>query len=144
VFVVFKESISTKELNTFVASVVDGIALSIVRLNAIGFRHIIVGNLPYMECIPLSINELAYKGCSTNSTIVNQTSLHNSLLHQRVKGLNQQLSGLRVVIVDLTKAFKELISHPATYGKPHFRPSMPNPQLVVSIEFWTRKVDSFA
>jgi phospholipase/lecithinase/hemolysin len=118
--VVLKESALTKELDTFVVSVVDGIALSIVRLNAVGIRHIVVTNLPYMKCIPLSINELAYTDCSTNSSVVNQTSLHNMFLYERVKGLNKQLPSLRAIIADQTKAFKELISYPAIYGTHHF------------------------
>lgn len=48
----FQESAFTKELNTFVASLVDTIALSIVRLNAIGIRHFVVANLPYMSAFP--------------------------------------------------------------------------------------------
>lgn len=104
------------ELTTFVTTIVDGTALLIVRLHALGFRNIIVSNIALMACTPLSTMELEFTACSTNSTILTQTSLHNSLLQMRVKGLNLQLRGVHIVIVDQTKAFEELFTHGADYG----------------------------
>lgn len=99
------------------SSVVDGIAMTIVRLYGMGMRHIVVANSPLMECLPLSSMEMAYKACSPNSLVHNQTALHNALLQERVKVLNENLRDLHVVIVDQSKAFGELFAHGAKYGK---------------------------
>jgi len=112
----FQKTELAEELTTFASSVVDGIAVTIVRLYGMGMRHIVVANLPLMECLPLSILELAFKACSPNSTLHKQTALHNALLQERVKVLNEYLRGLHVVIVDQSKAFQELFTHAAKYG----------------------------
>jgi hypothetical protein len=101
-----------------VHTVVNGIAVNLERLHSFGVRNIVVLNLPLMECLPLSTVDaaLGFRACSTNATFVNETSLHNSLLQQRVKGLNEQLKGFHVVIADQTKAFHQLFYHGSDYG----------------------------
>jgi hypothetical protein len=101
-----------------VHTVVNGIAINLVRLHGFGVRNIVVLDLPLMDCIPLSIVDTAldFRACSTNTTLANETSLHDSLLQQRVKGLNEELKGLHVVIADQTKAFHQLFYHGSDYG----------------------------
>lgn len=116
-----KESSSfrVQELKTFLHTVVNGIAVNIVRLHSFGVRNIVVLNLPLLVCTPYSTMDVAldFRACSTNTTFVNETLLHNSLLQQRVRVLNQQLKGLHVIIADQTKAFYQLFYHGSGYGE---------------------------
>ena len=116
----FKESVygGQSEQEVFVHTVLNGIAIDIVRLHSFGIRNIVVLNLPLLVCIPLSTLEvgLDFRACSTNTTFVNEISLHNSLLQERVRMLNQQLKGLHVVIADQTKAMQQLFYHGPDYG----------------------------
>ncbi|KAG0583021.1 hypothetical protein KC19_3G102800 [Ceratodon purpureus] len=115
----FQESaFRVQELKTYVHTVVNGIAVNIVRLHSFGIRNIVVLNLPLLVCMPLSTLEVAldFKACSSNNTFINETSLHNSLLQQRVRMLNQNLKGLNVIIADQAKAFGQLFYHGSDYG----------------------------
>lgn len=116
-----KESVfGGQELKTFVYTVVNGIAVNVVRLYSLGIRNIIVMNLPYLPCIPREIrNDVAlnFGACSTNTTFVTETALHDSVLQQRVRMLNHQLKGLHVVIADQTKALYQLFYNGSAYGE---------------------------
>jgi phospholipase/lecithinase/hemolysin len=100
-----------------VTTVVDGIALNLVRLHGLGFRNIVVANLASMACSPYITVASNYTSCSSNSTLAYESSTHNALLARRVRLLKQELRGASFVIVDQTKAFEHIFHHGAQYGK---------------------------
>jgi len=112
-----KESAYASETNTTITTVVDGIALNLVRLHGLGLRNIVVANLANMACSPFNTVASNYTACSSNSTVAFETSQHNELLVRRVRLLNQQLHGANFIIVDQTKAFYHIFHHSAQYGK---------------------------
>lgn len=62
----------------FIYVVVDGIAVTIVRLHKMGLRHVVVSNLPSMKCIPLVIGKLDFMACTTDSALLTQTKLYST------------------------------------------------------------------
>ncbi|XP_024369129.1 GDSL esterase/lipase At3g09930 isoform X1 [Physcomitrium patens] len=112
----FQEHDKEQELHTTITTIVDGIALSLVRLYGLGVRNIVVSNLALMACAPFVTEVTTFTSCSRNATLLTQTSLHNSLLQQRVKTLNRNLGGLHIILVDQTKAFEVLFHHGSEHG----------------------------
>ena len=113
----FKESSESLEVEAMVRSVVDGIALNVVRLYDLGLRNIIVSNLFLLPCSPMVTVESNYTECSGNTTLINETAFHNELLQRRVRVLNQDLLGAHIIIVDQSKAFAYLFEHGAKFGE---------------------------
>ncbi|KAH8947622.1 hypothetical protein BDL97_11G052600 [Sphagnum fallax] len=103
-----------------ITTVVDGIALNIMRIHQLGIRNIIVADLVLMACMPYITASVGYAHCSHNQTLRNETTQHNLLLERRVNLLNQELAGssaARIIIVDQTKAFWYLMHEGASkYG----------------------------
>lgn len=100
------------------ANVVDGIALSLFRLQMIGIRHIMVASLVPGTCMPYNtiwVNNS--NACITNDTISSETILNNALLEDRVNLLNKGLHGADIIIVNMTKAFQELFHNGEKYGE---------------------------
>lgn len=79
----FKETSESLELGAMVQSVVDGIALNIVRLHGLGLRNIVVLNLSHMACSPMVTVANNYTKCSSNTTLLIETTIHNTLLQRR-------------------------------------------------------------
>lgn len=102
-------------------TVVDKIALNIVRLHGLGIRSIIVSNLAVMACSPYITVASNYSSCSRNTTLLNETLQHNALLEKRIQLLKHTLHGSHLVIVNQTKAFQFLFEHGHEYGeRPNF------------------------
>lgn len=108
-------------VSVLAANVVDGIALTLFRLQMIGIRHIMVASLVPGTCMPYSTmwanNSNA---CITNDTMSSETILNNALLEDRVKLLNKGLHGANIIIVNMTKAFQELFHNGEKYGEMAF------------------------
>jgi len=104
-------------LGTIVTTVVDKIALNIVRLYGLGIRNIIVSNLAVMSCSPYITVASNYSVCSRNTTLLNETMQHNMLLEKRVQLLKHNLHGSHLVIVNQTKAFEFMFEHGHKYGE---------------------------
>lgn len=106
-------------MDAIVATVVDGIAINMLRIQRLGIRHIVVANIAPGACMPYStllVNNST--ACIANDTINAQTMLHNSLLEDRVKLLNRLgLHGADIIIVNMTKAFQELFHNGEKYGE---------------------------
>ena len=106
-------------MDAIVATVVNGIAINMLRIQRLGIRHIMVANIAPGACMPYStlpINNST--ACIANDTINTQTMLHNSLLEDRVKLLNKLgLHGADIIIVNMTKAFQELFHNGEKYGE---------------------------
>ena len=99
-------------------NVVDGIALSLFRLQLIGIRYIMVASLVPGTCMPYNtmwVNNS--NACITNDTISSETILNNALLEDRVNLLNKGLHGADIIIVNMTKAFQELFHNGEKYGE---------------------------
>jgi len=112
-----KESPYAAEMNTTISTVVDGIAVNLLRLHGLGLRNIVVANLASMACSPYITVASNYTACSRNSTLAFETRHHNALLVRRVRLLKRQLRGANFVIVDQTKAFQHIFHHGSQYGK---------------------------
>lgn len=108
-------------VRALVGSVVDGIAINLLRIQVLGIPHIIVANVAPGNCMPFSTRSVNnYTACIRNDTISNETTLHNNLLEARVKVLNKSIRGADIIILDMTKAFEEIFHHAEKYGKSVF------------------------
>ncbi|KAG0569983.1 hypothetical protein M758_6G125000 [Ceratodon purpureus] len=111
-----KKSEYASEVESTVTTIVDGIALNLVRLYGFGFRNVVIANLANMVCSPHITVAANFSSCSSNSTLEYESSTHNELLQQRVRLLNHELQGANFIIVDQSKAFEHLFYNGAQYG----------------------------
>ena len=111
-----KVSPYSDELKSLVANVVDGISFNIMRLHGFGMNNFVVANLPNMPCSPFITAQSNFSACSDNSTIIAENSIHNELLIKRMDLLKNQL-GVRILILDQTKAFDHVFHNGGDFGK---------------------------
>jgi hypothetical protein len=83
--------------------VVDGIALSLMRLHGLEFCHIVVATLASKACSPYITVASNYTACSSSSTLAYESSTHNALLARHVHLLKQELRSASFVIMDQTQ-----------------------------------------
>ncbi|KAG0624349.1 hypothetical protein M758_3G241500 [Ceratodon purpureus] len=111
----FQVSPYSDELKSLVANVVDGISFNIMRLHGFGMNNFVVANLPNMPCSPFITAQSNFSACSDNSTIIAENSIHNELLIKRMDLLKNQL-GVRILILDQTKAFDHVFHNGGDFG----------------------------
>ncbi|CAK9221982.1 unnamed protein product [Sphagnum troendelagicum] len=103
-------------LPTFITTVVDGIALNLVRIQELGIRHIMVATVVPLACMPYTTFVNNFTKCVNNQTLSNETIQHNSLLEDRVKLLNKVLPEADIIIINQTKALETLFHNGQEYG----------------------------
>jgi hypothetical protein len=107
-----------QQVAALTTSVVDGIALNVLRIRMLGIRHIMVASLVPQTCMPYNtywVNNST--ACITNDMISNETIQHNALLGDRMRLLNYAIPESSIIIVNMTKAFQELFHKGDKYGK---------------------------
>lgn len=107
-----------QRIAALVTSVVDGIALNILRIRMLGVPHIMVASLVPGTCMPYStywVNNST--ACISNDVVSNETIQHNALLEARVRLLKSAIPGSNIVILNMTKAFQELFHNGENYGE---------------------------
>jgi phospholipase/lecithinase/hemolysin len=104
-------------LPTFITTVVDGIALNLVRIQELGIRHIMVATVVPLACMPYNTFVNNFTKCVNNQTLSNETIQHNSLLEDRVKLLNKVLPEADIIIINQTKALETLFHNGQEYGQ---------------------------
>jgi len=106
-------------IGTFVDTVVGKMGASLQRIQGLGVANIMVDNLVPMSCMPfttLYVN--GETGCTTNDLLDTETSLHDEKLQAKVNELNN--GGANIVMLDLTKALRNVFENGPTYGKQSF------------------------
>lgn len=103
-----------------------GIAGQFIKeLYKLGARKISLGGLPPMGCLPLERTADFFRGeggaCNEN---YNKVALSfNGKLSGLVKNLNQELSGIKVVLSNPYYILKQIVEKPSAYGKLSLRHS---------------------
>lgn len=103
----------------------SGIAGQFIKeLYALGARKISLGGLPPMGCLPLERTADFFRGeggeCNEN---YNKVALSfNGKLSGLVKNLNQELSGIKVVLSNPYYILKQIVHKPSAFGKLFFAP----------------------
>lgn len=87
-------------------------------LYACGARRIGVTSLPPLGCIPVTRTILHESGCV--SRINSDAQGFNEKLNSSAIQLQQQLSGLKIVVFDIYKPLYELIQDPSKQGTNKF------------------------
>lgn len=96
----------------------DAIALGALRIQRLGIKHIMVSTVVPASCMPYTTYPINNStACVKNETLSIQTDLHNKLLIERFKLLKKVLHKSDFIIVNLTKAMKEVLLHGEKYGK---------------------------
>lgn len=99
----------------FVDTVVDKMGEQMERLHALGVRNIMVENLVPMACMPFTtlwVN--GETGCVTDDLLDTETNLHDAKLQAKVDALNK--GGANIVMLDLTKALRNLFENGPAFG----------------------------
>ncbi|XP_022891634.1 GDSL esterase/lipase APG-like, partial [Olea europaea var. sylvestris] len=86
----------------------------ILKLQICGARRIGVTSLPPLGCIPVTRTILHESGCV--SRINSDAQGFNEKLNSSAIQLQQQLSGLKIVVFDIYKPLYELIQDPSKQG----------------------------
>ncbi len=103
-------------LPTLITTVVDGVALNLLRIHELGIQHIMVATLVPLACVPYTTFVNNFTTCVNNQTLSNETIQHNSLLEDRVKLLNKVLPEADIIIINQTKAMETLFHNGQEYG----------------------------
>lgn len=130
-------SLSTQDVLHLVDQVMDQLATNLKRIQALGIKKVAVAALQPLECLPRVTASNSYQHCDNDSdniaTLVNH---HNDALSAAVGELNNATTSNTFVILDLYKAFKDvlqgkgLVSYTQIYGLP---PLILNHWLTISI-----------
>ena len=92
-------------------AVVGNIAEAIVRLDALGARHIMVFNLPDLSRVPLA----AFLDPAQARQLGTASAVHNALLASAVSRLRVQLDA-EIVIIDIFAAMSQIVGYPERFG----------------------------
>lgn len=106
-------------IGAFVDTVVYKMGVGLKRLQWLGIPNILVDNLVPISCMPFTtlwVN--GETGCATDDLRDTETSLHDEKLQGKVYELNK--GGANIVILDLTKALRNLFENGPSYGKHSF------------------------
>lgn len=93
-----------QELHPFVETVVNFTIEGIARLNILGVRHVLIGNLPPIGCFPSATLADNYTRCMNISQELLET--HNSMLENAIQGLSTRTES-RVVLLDQFAGFTD-------------------------------------
>lgn len=93
------------------STVVGNIAEAVIRLNALGAKHILVFNLPDLSRLPLAsfLDPVLARRLGTASAV------HNALLAARISVLRQQLDA-EVTVVNIFAAMSQIVGYPNRFG----------------------------
>ncbi|CAL0299383.1 unnamed protein product [Lupinus luteus] len=97
----------------FIPKVVDQISKNLLRIQELGVKKIVVGDLPPLDCIPLITNSSSFTQC--NAIIDIFVLFHNVLLTNSVTKLNKEQRD-QVLILDLHNSFKSVIKNSSNYN----------------------------
>jgi phospholipase/lecithinase/hemolysin len=104
-------------VGAFVDTVVGQMGASLQRLQGLGVSNILVENLVPMSCMPftaLYVN--GETACAAADLLDTETSLHDQNLQAKVNELNN--GGGNIVMLDFTKALRNVFENGPTYGSP--------------------------
>ncbi|KAJ4865840.1 GDSL esterase/lipase [Raphanus sativus] len=90
--------------------VVKQILLDVKRIKDLGVRKVLVVLSPPQNCVPLYSTS---KGCNTNNTF---TKLHNSLIREGLRKLNDENNDKSFLMLDLYKAFMTIFKYRGVPG----------------------------
>lgn len=96
--------------------VVKEILLDVKRIKDLGVKKVLVAMSPPQKCFPFLT---ATKGCNTNDT---STNLHNTLLHEGLRKLNDEYYDKSFLTFDLYSAFMSIIKNRGVPGTLLFLP----------------------
>lgn len=90
--------------------VVKEILLDVKRIKDLGVKKVLVAMSPPQKCFPFFT---ATEGCNTNDT---STSLHNSLLREGLRKLNDEYNDKSFLTFDLYSAFVSIFKNKGVPG----------------------------
>ncbi|KAG0555799.1 hypothetical protein KC19_11G003900 [Ceratodon purpureus] len=98
-------------------NVVDGLAWNVLRLFKMGIHNILVSNLAPMSCFPQYTAIYNYTHCLDNTTLTYKTQeLHNIKLENAMTSLDKNVEGLKILLLDQSKAFQYLVDSASILG----------------------------
>jgi phospholipase/lecithinase/hemolysin len=110
----------------FVDTVVGKMGEQLQRILALGVRNVMVENLVPMGCMPFTtlwVN--GETGCVANDLLDTETALHDAKLQAKVNALKK--AGANIVMLDLTKALRNLFENGPAFGNNSHTPPSPSP-----------------
>jgi phospholipase/lecithinase/hemolysin len=92
----------------FIAEIVALMKQSLEKLYSLGLRNIMVTTLAPMNCLPLKTILTNFTACSSNATVDDVESLHNSYLQTTLERLSKDLPGINFILLRLDDALKDI------------------------------------
>ncbi|KAI4365269.1 hypothetical protein MLD38_021267 [Melastoma candidum] len=101
------DTVVAADLLGFSPKVTDQLVSNLKRIQALGIKKIAVASLPPLGCLPRVTVSNSYKHC--DDTVGSLVDTHNGALSKSVGDLNQATANNTFVLLDLDKAFKDVL-----------------------------------
>lgn len=103
-----------KEYQVFLAGVAENF---LTQLYTLGARKISIGGVPPMGCLPLERSKNFFNNGECVEEYNEVARSFNTKLSVMVEKLNQNLTGIQLVLSNPYEAMLDIIKNPNTYGK---------------------------
>lgn len=101
-------------VDSFVPKLIKQLSADLELLYKMGIRKVAVTALEPLGCLPYITIEYSYNYC--NETANGVALLHNGLLQEVVDGINKNLAGVKMVVLDQYGTFMPIFSDPQQHG----------------------------